>query len=349
MSKAKRGNFLEDFQVGSTLVHATPRTLTEADNILNIALTGSRFALFSSDAFAQSCGLPRAPLDPLLAFHVVFGKTVPDISLNAVANLGYAEGRFLRLVYPGDTLSATSVILGKKENSSGANGVVWVRSLGVTQTGDPVLDYVRWVMVHKADPATSMPGAAAPALKAVVPATDLVLPDGLDFSHYDYDLGGEPYAFEDYEIGECLDHIDGMAVEEAEHQIATRLYQNTAKVHFNLHEQAAGRFGRRLIYGGVAISLARALSFNGLANAQLMLAINAGKHVVPLFAGDTVFAWSEILDKAQLAPNIGALRVRLVATKNHPCADFPGRAASEKPHPAVILDFDYWVAIPARS
>ena len=349
MSKAKRGNFLEDFQVGSTLVHATPRTLTEADSILNIALTGSRFALFCSHAFAQQCGLPRAPIDPLLAFHVVFGKTVPDISLNAVANLGYAEGRFLRLAYPGDTLSATSDILGKKENSSGANGVVWVRSKGVIETGDPILDYVRWVMVHKADPQTPMQNVAPPALQAAVPAADLIVPNELDFSRYDYALAGEPYSFEDYEIGECLDHIDGMCIEESEHQIATRLYQNTAKVHFNLHEQAAGRFGRRLIYGGVAISLARALSFNGLANAQLMLAINAGKHVNPLFAGDTVFAWSQIVDKALLAPKIGALRVRLVATKNQPCAEFPGREVSDKPDPSVILDFDYWVAIPARS
>ncbi len=349
MSKAKRGNYLEDFKVGSTLVHATPRTLTESDSILNIALTGSRFALFSSDAFAQSCGLARSPIDPLLAFHMVFGKTVPDISLNAVANLGYAEGRFLRLAFPGDTLSATSEILGKKENSSGANGVVWVRSRGATQNGDPILDYVRWVMVHKSDPQTPMPNVAPPVLQAAVPASDLVVPAGLDFSQYDFELAGEPYAFEDYEIGECLDHIDGMCVEEAEHQIATRLYQNTAKVHFNLHEQAAGRFGRRLIYGGVAISLARALSFNGLANAQLMLAINAGKHVNPLFAGDTVFAWSQILDKTQIAPRVGALRVRLVATKNHPCADFPGREPSDKPHPAVILDFDYWVAIPSRA
>jgi 2-methylfumaryl-CoA hydratase len=348
MSKAKRGNFLEDFQAGSTLVHATPRTLTEADNILNVALTGSRFALFSSDAFAQSCGLPRAPIDPLLAFHIVFGKTVPDVSLNAVANLGYAEGRFLRLVYPGDTLSAKSEVLGKKENASGANGVVWVRSKGETQSGDPVLEYVRWVMVHKADAAAPMPGVASPALRDALPASELLLPQGLDFSRYDYDLAGEPYAFEDYEIGECLDHMDGMAVEEAEHQIATRLYQNTAKVHFNLHEQAAGRFGRRLIYGGVAISLARALSFNGLANAQLMLAINAGQHVNPLFAGDTVFAWSQILDKAQLAPHVGALRVRMVATKNLPCAEFPRREQGDKPHPAVILDFDFWVAIPAR-
>jgi 2-methylfumaryl-CoA hydratase len=348
MTKAWRGNFLEDFKIGETITHATPRTLSEADNALNIALTGSRFALFSSDAFARACGLPRAPIDPLLAFHVVFGKTVPDISLNAVANLGYAQGRFLKLVYPGDTLCAKSDILGVKENSSGANGVVWLRSQGYEQNGDAVLDYVRWVMVNKKTPGNPIASAAAPSLLPHVAPEALIIPEGLNFSAYDYALAGAPYAFDHYEIGECIDHIDGMCVEEAEHQIATRLYQNTAKVHFNQHEQASGRFGRRLIYGGVAISIARALSFNGLANAQLMLAINGGKHVNPLFAGDTVFAWSQILDKAMLAPGIGALRIRLVATKNQPCADYPGLDAAAKPDASVILDLDYWAAIPAR-
>jgi acyl dehydratase len=105
-------------------------------------------------------------------------------------------------------------------------------------------------------------------------------------------------------------------VEEAEHQIATRLYQNTAKVHFNQHAQAQTPRGKRLIYGGVAISLARSLAFNGLANAAEIIAINAGQHVNPLFAGDTVFAWSEVLDKVDLGDGLGALRLRLVATKN---------------------------------
>ena len=44
----------------------------------------------------------------MLVFHIVFGKTVPDISLNAVANLGYADCRFLQPICPGDTLNAVS-------------------------------------------------------------------------------------------------------------------------------------------------------------------------------------------------------------------------------------------------
>jgi len=157
-----------------------------------------------------------------------------------------------------------------------------------------------------------------------------------------------PHAFEDYEIGEKIDHVDGMAVEEAEHQMATRLWQNTAKVHFNQFERSRDPSGRRLVYGGVVISTAKALSFNGLQNAGLILAINGGRHVNPFFAGGTVFAWSEVLDKADLGA-AGALRLRLVATKDAPCADFPDKGGEGVYDSAVILDFDYWAVVPKRD
>ena len=103
-----------------------------------------------------------------------------------------------------------------------------------------------------------------------------------------------------YNVGEKIgDHLDGVTVEEAEHQIATRLYQNTARIHFNQFAESKGRFGRRLIYGGHAISLARSLTFNGLGNAFHVAAINGGRHAAPLFAGCTVFAWSEVLGRSR--------------------------------------------------
>jgi 2-methylfumaryl-CoA hydratase len=346
--KSDPGNFFEDFVVGDELVHATPRTVTEADAALYVGLTGSRYALYSADTFAQDCGLEGAPIDPLLAFHVVFGKTVPDISLNAVANLGYADGRFLTPVYPGDTLRAVSEVIGVKENSNGKTGVVWVRTTGYNQENEEVLTYVRWVMVNKKDTSKPAPAPVVPELPPAVKASELPRPT-FSSSGYDFVLAGSPFGFEDYEVGEKIDHVDAFTVEEAEHQIATRLYQNTAKVHFNQHEQASSRFGRRLIYGGVAISLARSLAFNGLGNAAEIIAINAGSHVNPLFAGDTVFAWSEVLDKHDLGDGIGALRLRLVAAKNRPCADFPYKDGEGKHLSEVILDFDYWAAIPSRS
>lgn len=133
--------------------------------------------------------------------------------------------------------------------------------------------------------------------------------------------------------------------------MATRLYQNTAKVHFNQYEQASGRFGKRLIYGGHIISLARALSFNGLANAFKIVAINAGSHCNPTFSGNTIHAWTEVLDKMAFSerPDIGALRLRTVATKDRPCADFPYKDAEGKYLPEVVLDFDYTVLMPRRQ
>lgn len=126
--------------------------------------------------------------------------------------------------------------------------------------------------------------------------------------------------------------------------MATRLWQNTAKVHFNAQ---AREDGRRLIYGGHIISLARALSFNGLANAQAIAAINAGAHANPAFAGDTVYAWSEVLDKAETAnPSVGALRLRLVAVKDKPADDFRLKGEDGKYLSDVLLDLDYWALCP---
>ncbi|MGO9740331.1 MAG: MaoC family dehydratase [Roseiarcus sp.] len=347
-SKTASGNFFEDFRVGQKLVHATPRTLDAGDASLYSALFGARFAVQSAETFATAIGYPRAPIDDLLAFHVVFGKSVPDISLNAVANLGYADGRFLTAVYPGDTLTASSEVIGLKENSNKQSGVVYVRTRGVNQRGETAIEYVRWVMVRKRDFSAPAPEAVVPKLPSAVgpEALGAACPK-IDVGSYDFVLAGSPYRWGDYEKGEKIDHADGMTVEEAEHMIATRLYQNTAKVHFNQHSEGQGRFGRRLIYGGHVISLARALSFNGLGNAFHVAAINAGRHVAPLFAGDTVYAWSEILDSAALPgrDDVGALRVRLVATKNQPCVKFPYREG-EAYDASVVLDFDIWTLLP---
>ena len=346
--KTNSGRYFEDFRIGETIRHATPRTLTAGDASLYTALYGSRFAVQSADAFAGAVGYPRAPMDDLLVFHTVFGKSVPDISLNAVANLGYADGRFLAPVYPGDTLTGVSEVIGLKENSNRQTGVVYVRTRGFNQHGTPVLEYCRWVMVRKLSESARPHREEVPQLPdAVLPASLGLACPPIDGKAWDDELSGSPHRFGDYRAGERIDHVDGMTVEEAEHQLATRLYQNTAKVHFDQHAASGTRFGRRLIYGGHVISLARALSFNGLANAFHVAAINGGRHVAPLFAGDTVYAWSEILDVAELPGrlDVGALRVRTLATKNQPCGGFPGRVEGGY-DPAVILDLDYWALIP---
>ncbi|MFQ5438350.1 MAG: MaoC family dehydratase, partial [Paracoccaceae bacterium] len=342
-TKTNPGRYFEDYVLGDELIHAVPRSVSGGERALYHALYPARHALHSSDEFARACGLTQSPLDDLVTFHLVFGKSVPDISLNAVANLGYAEGRFLRPVYPGDTLCAHSEVIGVKENSNGKTGVVWVRTTGTNQRGDEVLSYVRWVMVRKRDPLCTPPVPVIPDLKPALGAEELTLPKGLDFTAYDFAAAGEQHRWGDYEIGEKIDHVDGVTIEEAEHMLATRLWQNTAKVHFD----AAARDGApRLVYGGHIISLARALSFNGLANAQILVGINAGTHANPCTSGDTVHAWSEVLGRSETAaPGVGAMRLRLVATKG-PAGGMTLRGEDGRYHPDVLLDLDYWALMP---
>ncbi|PID37337.1 MAG: hypothetical protein CR993_00885 [Rhodobacterales bacterium] len=343
MAKTNKGRFFEDYRVGEVIRHAVPRTVSGGERAAYTALYPARHALYSSDEFARASGLAQSPVDDLIAFHIVFGKTVPDVSLNAVANLGYGEGRWLLPVYPGDTLTSESEVIGLKQNSNGKSGVVWVRTRGRNQRGETVVEYVRWVMVRKGNLDAPAPDTVIPELKPALAAGDLVLPEGLNFSDYDFTLAGEPHRFGDYEIGEKIDHVDGVTIEEAEHMLATRLWQNTAKVHFDATNRPDGK---RLIYGGHVISLARALSFNGLANAQMIVGLNAGAHANPCFAGDTVRAWSEVLDKAEnIGPGIGALRLRLVATK-HGAEPFALKGEDGKYAPDVLLDLDYWALIP---
>ena len=351
MSKTATGNFFEDFHVGQEIRHATPRTVSSGDATLYLALTGSRFLQHCSDPFARSNGLRAAPIEDLLAFHLVFGKTVADVSLNAVANLGYADGRFLGLIYPGDTIHASSQVIGLKETSSRQTGIVWVRSRGWKDDDSPLVEYVRWVMVRKRDPASAAPEPVVPELPVEVAPDRLVVPHGLRATRIESAATGSPYFFEDYVAGEKIDHVDGMGVMESENRSATRLYHNGARVHFNDHAERQGRLGACIVYGGVVISLARALSFNGLGNCLHILAINGGSHVNPCRAGDTVYAWSEVLDTARLAgrADVGALRLRLVATKDRPCHDFPLRDAEGGYLPEVLLDFDYWALIPRQA
>src|SRR5687768_15739267 len=132
-TKSTGGRWFEDFAPGMRLRHATPRTIHGGDLSTYIALTGDRRPLHSSTEFAQSLGYAREVVHELLAFHIVFGKTVPDVSLNAIANLGYADVRFLRPVYPGDTLRAETEVIGVRETSDRKSGVVTVTTRGLNQ------------------------------------------------------------------------------------------------------------------------------------------------------------------------------------------------------------------------
>ncbi|MDC3090276.1 MaoC family dehydratase [Paracoccaceae bacterium] len=337
------GRFFEDYALGDLIAHATPRTLTEADASLYTAIYPTRFALQSSQEFAKNCGLKYRPLDDLIVFHTVFGKTVPDISINAVANLGYAEGKFSNTVFPGETLSVVSEIIGLKQNSNGKTGIVYVQTKGQNSSGKTILEYKRWVMVKKRIVGLEDTPTHLPDMKNSLDGSELNIPEQLDFSSYDTVAAGSKKSFIDYKVGELIDHIDGNTICEADHLFATRLWQNNSKVHFDVNARGDRK---RLIYGGHIISLVRALSFNGLENAQMIIGINGGTHANPVFAEDTIYCWTEVLDKVDLNfRNIAALRLRSVGTKGKN----PGMKIKDNEGrylPNIVLDFDYWVLIP---
>ena len=350
--KYKTGNFFEDFFLGQKLEHATPRTITLGDCSLYTALYGSRFALHSSDEFAKTLSIEKSPIDDFLLFNIAFGKTVPDISLNAIANLGYADCKFLTLAYPGDTIISTSEVIGIKENSNGENGVIYVHSVSTNQNNEKVIDYKRWVMVRKKNKKLNKIKPKIPDLPKEVSKEEVKrIAESYNFNcaNFHFRESGSSLTLEDYKIDEKINHIDGMTIESAEHMMATKLYQNNAKVHFNQFVEKSGRFGRRIIYGGHIISLARALSFNGLSNAFKIIAINGGTHASPCFAGTTVFAWSTILDKIEISDSLGAMRIRTNGIGDAQAYQFQHMNADGKYDPSVLLSLDYWALIPRKK
>ena len=354
-TKINAGRFFEDFTLNDVIQHATPRTITAGDCSLYIALYGTRNPLHCSEPFAQSLGYKTTPVDDLLAFHIAFGKTVPDISVNAIANLGYADIRFLQPVFVGDTLSTSSTVIGLKQNSNNKSGVVWVRSTCVNQRGEPVLSWVRWVMVHKSDMNAAAPATTIPDLPSFVAPENLSIPSYFSAEKFDAETfftknTGGKYFWEDYQAGERINHTAGMTINPADHTLATRLYQNNARLHFDDHMMKTSSFGQRLVYGGVPISLCRSLSVEGLENAISILAINAGTHANPSFAGDTIYCVTEVLETLAL-PNrtdIGALRLRMVGIKNMSPNELGEFKTETGYHPNVVLDLDYTVAMPRK-
>jgi len=354
MRKVSTGRFFEDFGIGQHLVHALPRTVHGGDISLYMALTGEKPPLSSSTELARSLGFMREMVPDMLVFHLVFGKSVPDVSHNATANMGYADVRFLRPVYPGDTLVAESEVIGLREVSSGEAGVVYVRTRGTNQKGQEVLSFVRWVMVPKRDREQAKGMNNVPQLPSVVTAERLPVPDTMNLQRFP-DLAwafGSTARWDDYEPGERLDHPDAMTIEEADHVLATRLYHNTAQVHFDARATKDSKFGRRVVYGGHVMSVAMGLSQNGLHTMLRIAAWNGGAHVAPTFAGDTLRAFTQVIERAEVPGrrDVGAVRLRLSAVKNVDRDELGGipPLLSGTKDPRIVLELDYWALFPRR-
>ena len=316
MKKNFKSRYFEDYKLNEEINHSVPRTITDGDVAIYLSTTGSRFPLNYSAEFSKTLGLKKIPIDDILLFHMVFGRTVPDLSLNAIANLGYAGVKFHKPAFVGDTLN------------------------------EIVLTYYRWLMMRKRNEGMIKSFQnTIPDLPDKVKTKDFNLIENFDIDKWSSSVSGSSFYFNDYAEEEEIHHLDGQTIEEAEHQIATRLYQNNARVHFNQHIEKSGRFGKRIIYGGYIISLARAISCNGLANTFKLAAIHSGKHSAPTFAGDTIYAWSKILEKEIINKNVGAMMIRTLASKNDSKMNFPDKKNLTD---NIVLDLEYSVLIPIK-
>ena len=350
-NKSPRGNFFEDFKIGQVFQHATPRTVSDGDSALYIALTGARQVLHSAHPVAHAMGYQNRTIDDLLAFHIALGKTVPDISINAIANLGYAQVQFVRPIYAGDTISAKSTVVGLKQNSDGKSGIVYVQCEALNQDHQVVISWIRWVMVRKSNLDTPAPETVIPELSKVVDAKHLNIPSNVEYDGFDTSITGSSFVWDDYEIGEVINHPSGMTVDESDHTLATKLYQNPARLHFDASKST---YGKRLVFGGHVMSVCRALSYEGLENALSIAAINGGAHCNPTFGGDTLYAHSEVLDRWEIPgrTDVGALRLRLIGVKEKPLRFLSDAASTingkQSYNPNVVLDLDYTVLMPRR-
>ena len=334
MNKGSIQNFFEDFSIGQSFECPTPRVLTNADRVAYLSFTGDR-----TPRFCNAKGL----IHPLIVFHTVLGQTVRQISLNAQANLGYAEMVWGTGVSIGDEIRTRAEIVGLKENSNRKSGIVYVKTTATNQWGECVLEYYRWVMVRKIrEDATAF--LRAPVVPNLATA---VTPERLPRHSPDQcsaKATGGRFFFDDYELGERIFHVDGTTINASDHTIFTRLYQNTARVHFD----AMLTSGKPLVYGGLPISLGYAQAFNGLENRMGIVAVNGGTHANPVHTGDTLFSFTDVLEKQELSDQIGALRLRLVVVKNeHPDGNGPFTITQQVEgkqvyRETVVLDLDYW-------
>lgn len=342
--KGSLGNFFEDFEVGSEIVCATPRVLTAAETAWHIATTNDRTPRFCSS---------EGRVHPLVVFHLVIAQTVRQVSLNARANLGYAGMVWRQPVFHGDEITTTIEIVGLKENSNKQTGNVYVATTGRNQKGETVLEYTRWVMVKKRDETKAtkyLDQPVTPKLPQQVALEDLpAFPGPLPTSAQ---TGGRHF-FEDYAAGERIYHHDGMTVNHSDHMSYTRLFQNSAKVHFD----ELRTDGNPLVFGGLPLSVAYAQAFNGLENRSGIVAMNSGAHANPCYAETTIYAYSEVLETHGLGDGpAGALRLRLVAVKDGDPSeepDFQMRVSDgkggERYNPRVLLDMDYFELMPKRG
>ncbi len=354
------GNFLEDFVPGQVFRHKGGKTVTEGLFTTFTEFTMTTNPLAKNARYARAYGFDGLVCPPGLVMLVAFSQTVEDVSENARANLEYIDMRFGAPVYVGDTLEVETKVLSVTPSRSRPNlGVVHVQSTARKKVGEAgeavVMTWQRKVQVWKKDDDADVhPGEAQPD---AVPC-ELWLPDydpGRDYKSMAHLSNADTY-FEDFEPGTRIEHSRGRTMT-SEHIHLTAVLDNTSQVHCNQYmidldpKQYVG--GELIIFGGIPFVLCLGLSCPNVGdNALGDLIYNTGKHTAPLFAGDTVFAATEILGVRDHPgrDDLGVVETRLFGHKFVREEDSPaGEDAPEGWKKVEIFELDRNVVVKRRS
>src|SRR5579875_2185778 len=280
--RKQHGHYLEDFRPGQLLRHKGGKTITEGLFAVFTDFSMTTNPLSKNVRYARAYGFRGLVAPPGLVMNVVFSQSVEDVSENARANLEYIDVRFGVPVCVGDTIEAESLVLGVKPSSR-----------------DRDVD--------------------APVADAAVPPRDI--PVSLALPPYDparpyrelaYLSSPDTY-LEDFRPGDVFEHVRGRVVT-TDHIMLTGMLDNTSQVHCNqwMIDQDPERYvgGQLIVFGGIPFNLCLGISSADVAdNALADVRYATGRHTAPVFAGDTVFASTEIREIRDFPgrPDLGIL------------------------------------------
>jgi 2-methylfumaryl-CoA hydratase len=323
--RSQYGRLLEDFEVGATYDHPWEVTVDAGMTGLFQASFMDATPVYASAAYAREVGFRDRPLHPLLLLNLGLSFSVHDVSEQAIAHLAYLDVRFPAAAFPGDTLHATSLVLGAKPTSAGDRGVVHVRTSLVRDDGMVVCRFERRALVRAGTLATR-PAPGYPVVQAGEVASmedDARLPVEMrEFVRVPARTRGFAGFAEDFAVGDVLVHDAGRTVSEAEHMQLTYLVRNSHPLHFDeAYCKAGASFaGTRVVYGGLVFAwIATLASRDTTGNVLWDMGFDQGAHPSGVLAGDTLFAASKVLAVEPHDAATAEVTFRLVGTKNaHP-------------------------------
>ncbi len=318
MHKLTYGRKLEDFEVGATYPHPWEVTVTSGMAAIFQASFMDATRTYASKHFAQQLGFTNLPVPPLLLMNLGLSFSVHDVSEQAIAHLAYINVRFPNPAYLGDTLFASSKVLGVKATSSGDKGVVHVETLVENQDGTVVCAFERKALIR----AGKVSGRPPSDAQYTAPTTNGLgdRPEALQkLSAPPAIRGASGIAPASLKPGDIFCHQVGKTIGDSEHMQLTVLMRNSHPLHFDEHYCKDGNSfkGTRVVYGGLVLSWVATLASRDLGGHSLWdLQLDAGAHPNGVVAGDTLYAASRIESIQPLGNGTREVTLRLVGTKN---------------------------------